>query len=106
MRAALRTGDDRRRVGGGSRRGPPRHSTWEAGMCRWLAYYGNPIRLGDLLHDAPYSLVEQSRRDRLAGGFPNADGFGVGWYGGREEPGLYRNILPAWADRNLRDLAN
>src|SRR4051812_35528555 len=74
-------------------------------MCRWLAYSGNAIPLADLLHDAPYSLVEQSRRDRLAGGFPNADGFGVGWYDGREGPGLYRNVLPAWADRNLRELA-
>ena len=74
-------------------------------MCRWLAYYGNPIRPETLLHDAEHSLVEQSRRDRLAGGFPNADGFGLGWYGNRDVPGLYRSIAPAWADRNLRELA-
>ena len=74
-------------------------------MCRWLAYYGNPIRPETLLHDTEHSLVEQSRRDRLAGGFPNADGFGLGWYGDRDVPGLYRSIAPAWADRNLRELA-
>ena len=74
-------------------------------MCRWLAYFGNPIRPEALLYDVPYSLVAQSRQDRLAGGQPNADGFGLGWYGDRDEPGLYRSVAPAWGDRNLRELA-
>jgi predicted glutamine amidotransferase len=74
-------------------------------MCRWLAYFGNPIRPEALLYEAKNSLVEQSRRDRLAGGYSNADGFGLGWYGDRDEPGLYRSIAPAWGDRNLRELA-
>lgn len=74
-------------------------------MCRWVAYFGNPIRPEALLYDTKYSLVEQSRRDRLAGGYPNADGFGLGWYGEREVPGLYRSFAPAWGDRNLRELA-
>ncbi len=74
-------------------------------MCRWLAYSGNPIRPERLLFDADNSLVEQSRRDRLAGGHPNADGFGLGWYGDREVPGLYRSVAPAWGDANLRELA-
>ena len=74
-------------------------------MCRWVAYFGNPIRPESLLYDAKFSLVEQSRRDRLAGGYPNADGFGLGWYGERDVPGLYRSIAPAWGDRNLRELA-
>jgi predicted glutamine amidotransferase len=74
-------------------------------MCRWVAYFGNPIRPEALLYDTKYSLVEQSRRDRLAGGYPNADGFGLGWYGERDVPGLYRSIAPAWGDRNLRELA-
>jgi glutamine amidotransferase len=74
-------------------------------MCRWVAYFGNPIRPEVLLYEATHSLVEQSRRDRLAGGYPNADGFGLGWYGDREAPGLYRSIQPAWGDRNLRELA-
>jgi predicted glutamine amidotransferase len=74
-------------------------------VCRWLAYYGNPVRPEVLLYDAENSLVEQSRRDRLAGGFSNADGFGLGWYGERDSPGLYRSVAPAWGDRNLRELA-
>ena len=74
-------------------------------MCRWVAYYGNPIHPEALLYDTEYSLVEQSRRDRLAGGQPNADGVGLGWYGERETPGLYRSVAPAWGDRNLREIA-
>jgi glutamine amidotransferase len=77
-------------------------------MCRWIAYFGSPIRPRTLLYDTPHGLVEQSRRDRLAGGHPNADGFGLGWYdeaGEVQEPGLYRSTAPAWGDRNLRDLA-
>jgi len=74
-------------------------------MCRWVAYSGNAIRPAALLYDTPHSLVEQSRRDRLAGGYPNADGFGLGWYGDDEAPGLYRSIAPAWGDRNLHEIA-
>ena len=74
-------------------------------MCRWVAYSGNAIRPAALLYETPDSLVEQSRRDRLAGGRPNADGFGLGWYGDRKVPGLYRSVAPAWGDRNLRELA-
>jgi predicted glutamine amidotransferase len=75
-------------------------------VCRWLAYYGNEMPLQTLLYDAKYSLVEQSRQGRLAGNLPNADGFGLGWYGNRDVPGLYRSIAPAWGDRNLRELAS
>ncbi len=74
-------------------------------MCRWVAYSGNPISPELLLYDTANSLVEQSRRDRLAGGYPNADGFGLGWYGKHDVPGLYRSVAPAWGDRNLRELA-
>ena len=74
-------------------------------MCRWVAYFGNPIHPETLLYDARHSLVEQSRSDRLAGRQPNADGVGLGWYGERETPGLYRSVAPAWGDRNLREVA-
>jgi predicted glutamine amidotransferase len=73
-------------------------------MCRWLAYFGNPIRPEALLHEADNSLIEQSRHDRVAG-MPNADGFGFGWYGDRDVPGMYKSVAPAWGDRNLRELA-
>ena len=75
-------------------------------MCRWVAYFGNPIHPEALLYDTQHSLVEQSRSDRLAGGQPNADGVGLGWYGERETPGLYRSVAPAWGDRNLREIAS
>ena len=75
-------------------------------MCRWVAYFGNPIHPEALLYDTPHSLVEQSRSDRLAGGQPNADGVGLGWYGERETPGLYRTVAPAWGDRNLHEIAS
>ncbi len=74
-------------------------------MCRWVAFFGNPIHPEVLLYDAKHSLIEQSRRDRLAGGHPNADGVGLGWYGERETPGLYRSVSPAWGDRNLREIS-
>jgi predicted glutamine amidotransferase len=74
-------------------------------MCRWVAYFGNPITPEMLLYETENSLVAQSRQDRMAGGQPNADGLGLGWYGGRPEPGLYRSVRPAWGDRNLRELA-
>jgi glutamine amidotransferase len=34
----------------------------------------------------------------------NGDGFGLGWYGEHPEPGLYRELRPAWSDENLRYL--
>ena len=35
----------------------------------------------------------------------NGDGFGLGWYGAGEGPGVYHSIAPAWSDANLRELA-
>ena len=63
----------------------PAGSTEPGRMCRWVAYFGNPIHPEALLYDTPHSLVEQSRSDRLAGGQPNADGVGLGWYGERDD---------------------
>src|SRR5262245_51459742 len=74
-------------------------------MCRWLVYSGSPILLDELLYKPAHSLVDQSRHARLGVDTTNGDGFGVGWYGDRSTPGLFRSISPAWSDRNLRDLA-
>ncbi len=74
-------------------------------MCRWLAYYGDPIPLEALLFRRQHSLIDQSLHSRLGATTTNGDGFGVGWYGDGDEPGLYRSVHPAWNDRNLRDLA-
>lgn len=74
-------------------------------MCRWLAYSGSPVLLEDLLFKPENSLVMQSRHSRLGVEAINGDGFGVGWYGAPETPGIYRSIEPAWNDRNLRELS-
>ena len=42
------------------------------------------------------------RSNRLSS--TNGDGFGLGWYGEHPEPGLYREVRPAWSDENLRYL--
>ena len=71
-------------------------------MCRWLAYYGDPIPLELLLFKRQHSLIDQSLHSRLGATTTNGDGFGVGWYGAGDEPGLYRSVHPAWNDRNLQ----
>src|SRR5512142_1151490 len=75
-------------------------------MCRWLAYYGDPIPIEALILRRQHSLIDQSLHSREGAETTNGDGFGIGWYdklGGI--PGLYKSIKPAWNDRNLRELA-
>jgi predicted glutamine amidotransferase len=74
-------------------------------MCRWLAYTGAPVSLEDLLYLPEQSLIVQSMHSRLGVEATNGDGFGVGWYGASETPGLFRSTEPAWNDRNLRELS-
>ncbi len=74
-------------------------------MCRWAAYLGEPLFLEDIVSAPCHSLVAQSHHAREGKTATNGDGFGVAWYGERPEPGLYRDILPAWSDPNLRSLA-
>jgi glutamine amidotransferase len=74
-------------------------------MCRWLAYSGAPILLKDVLYEGPNSLVHQSLSSRLGAEPTNGDGFGVGWYGAPDTPGLFHSTEPAWNDQNLLELA-
>ncbi|TNF74581.1 MAG: class II glutamine amidotransferase [Acidobacteria bacterium] len=74
-------------------------------MCRWLAYSGGPLYLEDLIFKPTHSLIDQSLHARAGETTTNGDGFGIGWYGSREGPGLYKDTQPAWNDRNLQDLA-
>jgi predicted glutamine amidotransferase len=74
-------------------------------MCRWLAYSGSPVSIEDLLYRPEHSLIDQSLHSRMGAETTNGDGFGVGWYGASDTPGVYRSIEPAWNDRNLRDIA-
>jgi glutamine amidotransferase len=75
-------------------------------MCRWITYAGAPIYLEKLIYEPENSLVRQSLSARRARVPTNGDGSGIGWYGARDLPGLYRETRPAWNDPNLRSLAH
>jgi len=75
-------------------------------MCRWLAYYGDPIPIEALVFRRQHSLIDQSLHARQGATPTNGDGFGIGWYDEHgDTPGVYRSVHPAWSDRNLRELA-
>lgn len=71
-------------------------------MCRWVAYTGAPVFLEDLVSSPGHSLIEQSQHATECKTETNGDGFGLAWYDARPEPGLYRDVYPAWSDTNLR----
>ncbi|MCJ2131353.1 class II glutamine amidotransferase [Methylobacterium sp. E-045] len=73
-------------------------------MCRFLAYSGDPVFLTDLVCAPTHSLVHQSLHATEAKTETNGDGFGIGWYGERADPGQYRDVCPAWSDENLVNL--
>jgi predicted glutamine amidotransferase len=74
-------------------------------MCRWMAWHGQPVLVEELLFRTEHSIVDQSLHSRLGAETTNGDGFGLGWYGTGDGPGVYRSVSPAWADANLRELA-
>ena len=74
-------------------------------MCRWLAYSGGSITVDKLLFSPKHNLIDQSMSSRSAETPTNGDGFGLGWYGKSERPGLFHSIRPAWNDSNFKDLA-
>ena len=79
-------------------------------MCRWLAYIGDHITMDRLVTQPSHSLVEQSFDTEMNykedGSLwaTNGDGFGIGWYNKKPEPGLYREAMPAWNDQNLHEI--
>jgi glutamine amidotransferase len=73
-------------------------------MCRWIAYRGPTIALEHYVTEPAHSLVSQSIHALESTASLNGDGFGLGWYGQHPEPGLYREVRPAWSDENLRYL--
>ena len=73
-------------------------------MCRWAAYIGQAIFLEEIVSRPGHSLVRQSQEAAECKTATNGDGFGLAWYGDHEEPGLFRDILPAWSDPNLASL--
>jgi glutamine amidotransferase len=70
-----------------------------------MAWHGQPILIDELLFKTQHSLVDQSLHSRMGAETTNGDGFGLGWYGTGDGPGVYRSVLPAWGDPNLRQLA-
>jgi glutamine amidotransferase len=74
-------------------------------VCRWLAYSGSSIRIEDLLYKPQHSLIDQSLHSKLGAETTNGDGFGIGWYGVGDTPGVFHSVEPAWNDRNLRELS-
>ena len=75
-------------------------------MCRWIAYQGEPTFLDALVAEPAHSLIAQSLCAAEAKVVTNGDGFGIGWYGDRDRPGVYREVRPAWSDENLRNLCH
>jgi glutamine amidotransferase len=76
-------------------------------MCRWIAYIGEPIYMETLVTRPEHSLVRQSLNTKMRykpdGSILsiNGDGFGIGWYGKKSEPALYKVADPAWSNENL-----
>ena len=66
---------------------------------------GTPVLLEDLLIKPEHSLIDQSLHSQLGATTTNGDGFGIGWYGSGDIPGVFQSIEPAWNDRNLRELS-
>jgi glutamine amidotransferase len=73
-------------------------------MCRWIAYRGDTIALAHYVTEPGHSLISQSLHALQSTASTNGDGFGLGWYGDHSEPGIYRELRPAWSDENLRYL--
>jgi glutamine amidotransferase len=59
----------------------------------------------ELLYKTKHGLVDLSLHSKMGAETTNGDGFGLGWYGGGDGPGMYHSVSPAWGDRNLRELA-
>ncbi len=81
-------------------------------MCRWIAYTGKPIFMDGLITRPAHSLVRQSLNAQMHfhkdGSLwaTNGDGFGVGWYAQRDEPGLFKGSEPAWNNENLHEICS
>ncbi len=70
-----------------------------------MGWSGQPVVVEELLFKPKHGLVDQSLHSRMGVETTNGDGFGLGWYGQGEGPGVYHGVAPAWGDANLRELA-
>src|SRR3954447_1225961 len=74
-------------------------------MCRWMGWHGQPVLVEELLFKSEHGLIDQSLHSRMGAETTNGDGFGIGWYGTGEGPGVFHSVSPAWGNENLRHLA-
>lgn len=76
-------------------------------MCRFVAYLGHSILLSQLITEPVHSLIHQSFHCEERVEPLNGDGFGVAWYvpAVSPRPALYKDVMPAWSNQNLRELA-
>jgi predicted glutamine amidotransferase len=74
-------------------------------MCRWMGWLGQAVLIDELLFKTQHGIVDQSLHSRMGAETTNGDGFGLGWYGAGDGPGVYHSVAPAWGDANLRELA-
>src|SRR4051794_9843539 len=95
--ADRRTKENDRRRGHPPRRPPtPVSSTTSSparvAMCRWMAWFGQPVLIEDVLFKTPHGIVDQSLHSRMGAETTNGEGFGIGWYGAGEGPGVYHSV--------------
>lgn len=76
-------------------------------MCRFIAYFGQPLIIDELLCKPNNSLIHQSIHAKEADMPLNGDGFGLGWYSPSIDmnPAVFTSTQPAWNDLNLKRLA-
>ncbi len=76
-------------------------------MCRFVLYMGSPITMDTLVTLPDHSLIHQSYKSKEREEPLNGDGFGVAWYAPElsPEPAVFRQVSPAWSNRNLYDIA-
>src|SRR5215207_3339612 len=77
----------------------PRRHVPLPGLSRRTDLDGGPGLCAGPFPRAPVAACEEAKTGT------NGDGFGLGWYGERPEPGLFRDIRPAWSDENLKSLS-
>jgi len=70
-----------------------------------MGWLGEAILIDELLFKTQHGIVDQSLHSRMGAEPTNGDGFGLGWYGDGDGPGVYHSVAPAWGDANLRELA-
>jgi predicted glutamine amidotransferase len=70
-----------------------------------MAWHGQPALVEELLFNSPHGLIDQSLHSRMGAETTNGDGFGLGWYGTGDGPGVFHSVAPAWGNANLRRLA-